>query len=193
MENIEDLNKGELIKADLYSRPNAINGKYKYCQLGEEDLDKVKSKDIFYLETLRMKADLADKMIAEAESQGKNLKNTIVMKELGEKINAVGTPAHRNESVLTSLFVCIRLIAYYSIAIGIWGVVLRKSLITFSVFGAILGLLICLMFVGPVIALQRIREKVKDMVFAASMMWGSLAIIIGVLALVAWFVRLLFT
>lgn len=30
----EDLNKGDQIKTDLYSRPNAMNGKYRVGQLG---------------------------------------------------------------------------------------------------------------------------------------------------------------
>jgi len=119
MKKIEDLNKGEFIKADLYSRPNAMNGKYRVGQLGLENLAAIKNSDIFFLETLQMKADLADKMIAEAELQGKDTADSNVMKELGEKINAVGTPVHRSESIMTAVFVSLQLMAYYGIAIGI--------------------------------------------------------------------------
>ncbi len=87
-----ELNPGELIKADLYSRPNAMNGKYRAAQLGLENLVKIKDEDVFFLETLKMKADLADKMIVDAESQGKDTNDPKVMNELGEKINAAGTP-----------------------------------------------------------------------------------------------------
>ena len=55
----KSLNKGKLIKAELYSRPNAK--KYRAAQLGLDDLSKVKDSDIFFLETLQMKANLADK------------------------------------------------------------------------------------------------------------------------------------
>ena len=101
---LQDLNKGGQIKADLYSRPNAVNGKYRAGQLGLDDLEGIKSSDTFFLETLKMKADLADKMIEEAELNGKNTSSPKVMKELGEEINAVGTPLHKSESVMNSDF-----------------------------------------------------------------------------------------
>jgi hypothetical protein len=39
---LEDLSKGRLIKADLYSRPNAMNGKYAAAGLGLDDLSNIK-------------------------------------------------------------------------------------------------------------------------------------------------------
>lgn len=45
----EDLNKGDQIKADLYSRPNALNGKYRAGQLGLDNLANIKSRDVFFL------------------------------------------------------------------------------------------------------------------------------------------------
>ncbi|MGC9602606.1 MAG: ferric reductase-like transmembrane domain-containing protein [Minisyncoccia bacterium] len=188
----EDLNKGDQIKADLYSRPNAMNGKYRVGQLGLDDLVKIKSSDTFFLETLKMKADLADKMIAEAESQGKNTSDQKVMKELGEEINAVGTPLHRSESVMTAIFASLHLIVYYGIAIGIWGLVFKKSFLMFGFYGVIVGLLISLLSVAPVIAFQRTKEKVRDMSFGAGATWGNLGIIIGVVGLIALVIRLVF-
>jgi len=188
----EDLNKGELIKADIYSRPGAITGRYRAGQIGLDDLSHIKDSDIFFLETLKMKADLADKMIAEAESQGKNTLDPKVMKELGEEINAVGTPLHKSESIMTAIFASLHLLVYYGIAIGIWGLVFKKSFLMFGFYGVIAGLLISLLSVAPVIAFQRTKEKVRDMSFGAGALWGNLGIIIGVVGLLAWIIRLIF-
>ena len=189
--NHEDLSKGELIKADLYSRANAINGKYSACQLGLDNLARIKDGDIFFLETLKMKADLADKMIAEAELQGKDTNDPNVMKELGEIINAAGTPIHRTESVMTAFFVSLRLMVYYGIAAGIWGFVFEKSFLVFGFFGLLVGLIICLVSIAPVIAFQRTKERIGDAVVGVGGTWGSLGIVIGILGLVALAIRLL--
>lgn len=188
----EDLNKGDQIKADLYSRSNAMNGKYRVDQLGLDDLAGIKSSDIFFLETLKMKADLADKMIAEAESQGQNTSDSKVMKDLGKKINTMGTPIHRSESVMTAIFVSLHLVVYYGIAIGIWGLVFKKSFLAFSFYGAIVGLLISLLSAAPVIAFRRTKEKVRDMSFSAGATWGNLGIIIGIVGLVTLVIRSIF-
>jgi len=192
MKKVEDLNKGELIKADLYSRPNAMNGKYRASQLGLDDLAGIKDGNIFFLETLKMKADLADKIIAEAEQQGKNTKDPSVMKELGEKINAAGTPLHRSESVMTAVFVSLQLIAYYGIATGIWGFVFNKSFLVFGLYGIIAGLLISLLSAAPVVAFQRTKERIREMSFGVGATWGNLGIIIGVVGLAVWVIKLLF-
>ncbi len=192
MKKLEDLNKGELIMADLYSRPNAMIGKYRAAQLGLENLSEIKDSDIFFLETLKMKADLADKTIAEAEAQGKDTTDSNVMKELGEKINAVGTPIHRSESIMTAIMVSLTLVVCYGIAIGIWGLVFRRSFFDFGLYGVITGLLISLLFVAPVIATQRTKERIRNIIFGVDMMVTSVGIIIGVLGLVAWAIRLIF-
>ncbi|MFA5157922.1 MAG: hypothetical protein WC451_01905 [Patescibacteria group bacterium] len=127
MKKLENLTKGELIKADLYSRPNAMNGKYRAGQIGLDDLSHIKDSDVFFLETLKVRADSADKIIAEAETQGKDTNDPNIMKKLGEKINALGKPLHRSESVMTAVFVSLQLMAYYGIAIGIWGLVFKKA------------------------------------------------------------------
>ena len=189
--NIEHLNEGNRIKAGLYDRSNAVNGKYRTAQLGLDDLAGIKSTDLFLLETLEMKADLADKMIAEAESQGKNTSDPKVMKELGEEINILGTPLHKSDSTMTAIFVSLRLIVHYAIAIGIWGLVFKNSFFVFSIYGAIFGLAISLLFVAPVIASQRTKEKIREMSFAVGALWGNLGIIIGVVGLVALVIRLI--
>lgn len=192
MKKIEDLNQGELIKADLISRPNAINGRYRACQLGLDDLAGIKDNDIFFLETLRMKADLADRMIAEAESQGKDTADPKVMQELGEEINAVGTPIHRSESIMTAVWNSLHLMATYGIVAGIWGLVFQKSFFVFAFYGAIVGLLISLLFIAPVIAFQRTKQKVQDMSFGAGSMWLVPAILIGILGIIVLLIRLVF-
>jgi hypothetical protein len=193
IKKIEDLNKGELILADLYSRPNCMNGKYKIGQIiGLDNLEKIKDNDIFFLETLKVRADSADRIIAEAKIQGRDINDSSIMKELGEKINALGEPIHRSESVMTAIFVSLQLIAYYGIAIGIWGLVFKKSFLGFGSYGVIVGLLISLLSVAPVIAFQRTKERIKDMVFGAGALWGNFGIIIGVVGLAALIVRLIF-
>ena len=188
----EELSPGDLIKAHLYSRPNAMNGKYRVGQLGLDDLVGIKSSDIFFLETLKMKAYLADKMIAEAESEGKNTSDPKVMKELGEEINAKGTPVHKSESVMTAVFVSLQLMVYYGIAIAFWGLALGKSFMIFGICGVVAGFVISLLTSAPVVATQRTKERVREMSFAAGAIWGNLGIIIGAVGLVAWVVRLIF-
>lgn len=187
----EDLNKGDQIKADLYSRPNAMNGKYRVGQLGLDDLAGIKSSDIFFLETLKVRADSADRIIAEAETQGKDTTDPSVMKELGEEINALGKPIHRSESIMTAIFNSIGLVLYYGIAFGIWGLVFNKSFFIFGLCGGVVGFLISLLF-GAVVAFQRTKEKTKEMSFMVGYLWGNLGIVIGVMGLIAWVIRLIF-
>ncbi|OJI08861.1 hypothetical protein COT69_01825 [candidate division WWE3 bacterium CG09_land_8_20_14_0_10_39_24] len=188
----EDLSKGDQIKADLYSRPNAINGKYKAGNLGLDNLAGIKDKNIFFLETLKMKADLADKMIAEAESQGKNTSDQQVMKELGEEINATGTPLHRSEAVMTAVWCVLQLIFIYAVVGGIWGLVFKKSFLLFGLLGGIAGLLVSALFVAPVVAFQRTKQRVQDIVFGAGSLLFVPVIYIGVLGLIVWIIRLIF-
>jgi hypothetical protein len=186
----QDLSKGDQIIAELYSRCNAMNGKYRAGNLGLDNFSGIKDNDIFFLETLKMKADLADKMIDKAEIQGKNTNDPEIMKELGETINSLDTPLHRNEAVMTSIFVCLRLIAYYFIAFGIWGLVFEKSFLTLGFWGIVVGILISFLFVGPVIAFQRTKEKIREMVFAAGSIWGNIAIAFGVLGTIALVIKI---
>jgi hypothetical protein len=191
MTKVEDSNKRDFILADLYSRSNYMDGKYRAGQIfGLSDVSKlINEKDIFFLETLQVRANSADQIIAEAELQGKNTNDINVMKELGEEINALGTPIHRNESIMTAVFVSLKLMVLYGIAIGIWGLVFKKSFWVFSLWGVVAGLIICLLSVAPVIASQRTKQRIRDMVFGAGAMWGNLGIIIGVVGLVALVIR----
>jgi hypothetical protein len=189
----DDINKGMLIKADLYSRPNYINGKYRNGQLlGLSNLEQVKDDDIFYLETLQVRADSADKIIAEAELQSKDTNDINVMKELGEEINALGVPIHRKEAIMTAVFVSLQLMAYYGIAIGIWGLIFKKSFWVFGFFGLIVGLLISLLSAAPIVAFQRTRERIRNVVDGVSILWGNIGIIIGVIGLITWIIKLMF-
>jgi hypothetical protein len=189
----EDFNKGVLIKSDLYSRPNATNGKYRAGHLfGLENLGEIKNSDIFFLETLKVRADSADRIIAESEAQGKDTTDPNVMKELGKKINALGMPIHRSQSVMTAVFVSLQLITYYGIAIGIWGLVFKKSFLVFGLYGVIAGLIISLFSAAPVVAFQRTKERIRLIVDGIGIMWGNLGIIIGLIGLVAWVIRLIF-
>jgi len=191
MTSAEDLNKRDLILADLYSRRNYMNGKYRAGQIfGLSDVSRlINENDIFFLETLQVRADSADKIIAEAEFQGKDTDDINVMKELGEEINALGEPIHRSESIMTAAFVSLKLMVFYGIALGIWGLVFKKSFWLFTLCGVVAGLIICLLFVAPVIASQRTKKRIRDMVFGAGAMWGNLGIIIGVVGLFAFAIR----
>ena len=188
----DNVNTGTCIKADICSRPNALNGRYEAGQLGLglDDLVMIRDNDIFFLETMKMKADLADKMIAEAKSQGKDITDPNVMKDLGEKINALGKPIHRSESIMTAIFVSLQLMAYYGIAIGIWGLVFKKNFLVFSFYGVIVGLLISLLC-APV-AFQRTKERIRIIVDGIGYVWVTLGFIIGIVGLVAWAIRLIF-
>lgn len=191
MKKTKDLNKGDLIRADICSRPNAINGKYKLCNIGLE-LEDTRSKDVFFLETLQVRADSADRMIAEAESQGKDMTDPEVMRELGKEINALGKPLHLHESMMTAFFVTLQLMAYFGIAVGIWGLVFKKSFLTFGLYGATAGLLISLLSAAPVVAFQRTRKRIRNIVDGVGLLLGNSAIVIGVIGLIALAIRLIF-
>lgn len=188
----EDLNKGRLIKADIYSRPNMINGRYESCHLGFDDLTKVKDSDTFFLEAVKMKADLADKMLAEAEAQGKDTSDSNVMIKLGEEINAAGKPFHRWESVMTAIFVSLQLMVCYGIVVGIWGLVFGQSFWIFGFYGVIGGFLISLLFAAPAVVSQRTRGSIRKMVDSIGMVCVNIPIIVGIMGLIAWAIRLMF-
>jgi hypothetical protein len=189
---LDNVNTGALIKADIYSRPNATNGKYRAGQLGLDNLAEIKDSDVFFLETLKVRADSADKMIAEAESQGKDTTDLNVMKDLGEKINALGKPIHRSESIMTAISAILMLTIAYGVALGIWGLALKKSILWFGFYGGIAGFLIGLIFVAPVVATQRTKGRIQDVMFGVGGTLGGLGTIIGVLGIVAWIIRAIF-
>ncbi len=77
----------ELLKAqtNILARPNAMSGKYKSGNFGLEFWDK----DYLPEQPDRMikRADLADKLIAEAKSQGRDVEDDVVLQELGREVN----------------------------------------------------------------------------------------------------------
>lgn len=95
------------IKADIYSRPNALNGKYERMKLdiglGREEafpsalpariplLGRVfkGAESAFNGAALRMRADLADKIIKVAEEQGLNMLNKGEAEGVGQMINSL--------------------------------------------------------------------------------------------------------
>ncbi len=193
MKKVENLKeKGALIKADIYSRDNAINGKYRAAKLGLENLTDIKDSNIFLLETLQMKANLADKMIADAESQGKNTNDPETIRELGERINAVGTSISRSQAVGTAIWDSFFYIILYALVVGIWASIFNASFLRSARWGALIGIAISLLSVGPVIAFQRTKEKVRDMSFGAGQLWGKLGIILGILGVITFVVKVIF-
>ena len=186
------MSKGTLIKADIYSRPFAMDGKYTTGRFGLDNLEMIKDSDIFFLETMRMKADLADKYILEAmEKKGGDLSREELI-SVGEIVNSIGKPIHRSEAIGTAIVMSLTLIICYGIAVGIWGLVFRKSFLLFSFFGGGFGLLISIFSVAPVIAGQRTKERIKNITSGVHFIWSSLAIIMGVLGLVIIIIKLLF-
>lgn len=187
----EDLSKGGQIKADLYSRDNTLNGKYEAGNLGLDDLVGIKDKDIFFLETLKIKADYADNRIAATESEGKDTGDPKIMKKLGEQINVIINPIHRNYAVMTAVWCVLQLVVIYALAGGIWGLVFEKSFFIFSLFGSIVGLLISTSF-APVISSQRTKELLGIIVSRYGILLLYPVFWIGVFGLVVLIIRLIF-
>jgi len=176
----EDLSKGGKILA------------YREAQIGLDDLLRVKENDILFLETLKIRADSADKIIAEAEKQGRDTADPIVMIELGKEINALGELIHRSEAIMTAFFVSSKLIVYCGIAISIWGPVFNKSFLIFGFYGAVIGLIISLLFVAPVISFQRNKKRIRNLVSGVGMLLIPIIFIVGVVGLVALIIKSIF-
>jgi hypothetical protein len=194
MENlpVSKSSKGKLILADLYSRENCINGKYTLCQIeGLSDLEKSRHDDIFYLETLKVRADTADKIIEEAKSRGMDVNDRNVLLELGKQINAFGQPIHRSNAIITAISVSLQLIIFCGIVSGIWGLVFKQSFLTFFFYGNALGLLLSF-FVAPVISHQRTEKRKGDIVFGVSALFIPPIIWIGITGIIALVIRLIF-
>ena len=95
------------IRADIYSRPNAINGKYKAGKYGLDALSEEAfpsslperipafgrlfkaSESAYNGAALRLRADLADRYIALAEEQGLNMNNKAEAEGLGHVISSL--------------------------------------------------------------------------------------------------------
>lgn len=98
----------------------------------------------------------------------------------------------RGQAKINAVMAAIHLIIYYGIALTIWGFALKKNLLWFGLSGAVIGLLISLVFVVPVIAIQKTEERTKDIMFAAGATWGNIGIFIGILGIFVWIIRAIF-
>ena len=83
------------------------------------------------------------------------------------------TPIDKTQAYSSGVITTLHLVAYYAIAVGIWGLVFH-SLIWFVAAGAVLGLLLGFIS-GMVVAKQRTNEKSREIMFAAGSLWGNLA------------------
>ena len=92
---------------------------------------------------------------------------------------------------MTAVFASLQIMALYGIAVAIWGLVFKKSLLGFGLYGVIAGFLISLLFVAPVVAFQRTKKRIRTIVDGVGISLGSLGIIIGVVGFVVWIIRLL--
>lgn len=101
-------------------------------------------------------------------------------------------PISKGQAKMNAIMAALHLIVYYGIALSIWGLALKKSFLWFGLSGVIVGTLISLVFVVPVIAMQRTVERTKDMMFAAGAIWGNIAILVGVLGIIVWIIRAIF-
>jgi len=174
-----------LILADIVSRPNSLNGKYKAAQIGL-DCEKIcNEKETLYLEGLKVKADFADKLFKEAEEQGKDTTNLSVLKNLGDEINSFCKPLHKIEAIFTAIYISSVVIIVYGIAIAFWGIAFRKSFLNFFYCGAFVGLITSWPSTSPIIVFQRVVPR-------AGFMSLILGIIVGIAGLVALTIRLLF-
>jgi hypothetical protein len=190
---MKNLNKGDRIKADLYSRPNYMSGRYKAAKIvGLENFEKIKSSDVFFLETLQVRANSADRIFDEAKAKGRDLNNASVLSELSKEINSLGTPIHGSEAITAAIWCVAQVIVLYALVVGVWGVVFEKSFFIFCSYGGAAGFLISILFIFPVIAFQRTMQRVQDTVFGASSLWVMPMVIIGILGLVAWILRAIF-
>lgn len=180
------------IKADLASRENQMNGLYGVLIVPNlsKSLWGENGNDMFFLKALKARADLADKIIAEAESKGVKLNDPEAVALLKERINASGDPITRKEWLLMVTGTSLRVIAFYVFAVGIWGLVFGRSVLFFGFCGSLIGLVVCLLLIVPAATGYAFRNRLQDFLFGGSILWDGTAIGIGLLGLVAWLVKL---
>ncbi|MBT3690154.1 hypothetical protein HOE31_03230 [bacterium] len=98
----------------------------------------------------------------------------------------------RSQAITMAITVGFTFIIYWTISIGIWGLALNKNILSFALFGACFGLLIDILFIVPVIATKKTQEKALDMQTSANLVWGTPAIVIGILGLCVWIIKIIF-
>lgn len=74
-------------------------------------------------------------------------------------------PIDKIQAYSSGVMTVLHLVVYYGVAIGIWGLALKKSFLWFTLVGVIIGLLLGLI-AGPIIAKQRTNERSREMMFA---------------------------
>lgn len=184
-----DDNPFDRIRADIYSRQNYLNGKYKLGKFGLEFGDKDYNPES--PERIKKKADLADDLIAKAEEAGKDTNNKDILLNLGSEAKSImGTSISAKESKMTAVMNMFQLIMSYGIALGFWGLVFNKGFITYAIYGAIIGLILGVFFY-PIFSKQRSKEKIQEASFIIGGMWINLAIVIGILGLIIWIIKLI--
>lgn len=99
----------------------------------------------------------------------------------------------KSQARVNAIMAILHLIVYFAIALGVWGLALEKSILWFGLGGAVAGLLIGLLFVAPVVSSQRSGDRTKEMMFAVGAIWGFIALSIGILGIIVWIIRLVFT
>lgn len=103
------------------------------------------------------------------------------------------TPISSDRAKAAGVWAVLHLMAYSAGAGLAWGFALKHNLIWSITSGATVGFLLSAFLVFPVVAKQQTEERTKDMMFAAGAIWGNIAILAGVVGLVVWIIRLIFS
>jgi hypothetical protein len=85
----------------------------------------------------------------------------------------------------------VNLLIGYAIAFGIWAFVFRANFLWFAIAGIFIAGLIILFLSGPLFTMKRTIEHIQAVTFVVGI-WEKIAVIIGVLGLIAWGMRAIF-
>jgi hypothetical protein len=85
----------------------------------------------------------------------------------------------------------VNLLIGYAIAFGIWAFVFRANFLWFAIGGIFVAGLIILFLLAPLFTMNRTVEHIQAVTFVVGI-WEKIAVIIGVLGLVAWGIRAIF-
>ncbi|MCX6743818.1 MAG: hypothetical protein NT116_06340, partial [Candidatus Parcubacteria bacterium] len=102
------------------------------------------------------------------------------------------TPISRGQAKMNAIMATLHLIFYFGIALLIWGLALKKSIFWFGLAGVLVGLIISLLFVAPIMGMQKTKERTKELMFSIGSIWGGISIIIGILGILVWIIRAIF-
>jgi hypothetical protein len=87
--------------------------------------------------------------------------------------------------------VILQFIVLYAVVFAVWGFALRQSVLLFAIIGGVIAIIPGFLSYS-VAARKGTKEGTREMMFAAGAIWGSLALLLGVLGVVVWLVRVLF-